>query len=288
VSDTLRRVPPPREERTLGIRDVAARTGVSEGTLRMWESRHGFPGPERLPSGHRRYSERDVQAVVAVVRAREQGLSLPVAIERARRLDEVPRGSVFGALRERFPELHPHALPKRILVRLSHALEDECCARADRPVLFASFQHARFYRSAESRWRELSRTAERAIVFADFRATRPPKNGPAEIALAHADELMREWVIVCDSPNAAACLVGWERPGGMGADRLFETIWTVDRAAVREAARVCVGLVRRIAPELVGDLEGRLADTPPPAGEELRLAVDLTTRMIDYAVDMPR
>ena len=43
----------------LAIRDLVARTGVEQGTLRMWERRHGFPVPERLASGHRRYSERD-------------------------------------------------------------------------------------------------------------------------------------------------------------------------------------------------------------------------------------
>ena len=41
----------------LTIREMAARTGVPQGTLRMWETRYGFPVPERLPSGHRRYPE---------------------------------------------------------------------------------------------------------------------------------------------------------------------------------------------------------------------------------------
>ena len=32
------------EELTIG--DVAERTGVTEGSLRMWETRYGFPEPE--------------------------------------------------------------------------------------------------------------------------------------------------------------------------------------------------------------------------------------------------
>ena len=40
----------------LTIREVVQRTGVEAPTLRMWEQRHGFPDPQRLPSGHRRYS----------------------------------------------------------------------------------------------------------------------------------------------------------------------------------------------------------------------------------------
>ena len=70
----------------LAMGDLVGRTGVPEGTLRMWERRHGFPVPERLPSGHRRYRESDVELVLRVVRERETGLSLAAAIyERAQR-----------------------------------------------------------------------------------------------------------------------------------------------------------------------------------------------------------
>ena len=48
---------------TLTIGDLAARTGLTTATLRMWESRHGFPVPTRLDSGHRRYDEHDVGQV---------------------------------------------------------------------------------------------------------------------------------------------------------------------------------------------------------------------------------
>ncbi|HEY2317872.1 MAG TPA: MerR family transcriptional regulator, partial [Solirubrobacteraceae bacterium] len=75
----------------LSIGQVAAQTGVAEGTLRMWEARHGFPTPQRLASGHRRYSADDLERVVSVARARAAGLSLEAAIARARRLDTEPR-----------------------------------------------------------------------------------------------------------------------------------------------------------------------------------------------------
>ena len=44
---------------SLTIGELAERTGLSPTTLRMWEQRHGFPTPVRLPSGHRRYEESD-------------------------------------------------------------------------------------------------------------------------------------------------------------------------------------------------------------------------------------
>ncbi len=48
-----------------------------------------------------------------------------------------------------------HGRLKRTLIALSHAIEDECAARAERPLLFGSFQRERFYRDSEPRWREL-------------------------------------------------------------------------------------------------------------------------------------
>ena len=39
----------------LKIGELAEQVGVRPATLREWERRHGFPTPERLLSGHRRY-----------------------------------------------------------------------------------------------------------------------------------------------------------------------------------------------------------------------------------------
>jgi DNA-binding transcriptional MerR regulator len=268
----------------LSIGDIAQRAGISEGTLRMWETRYGFPSPRRLPSGHRRYSEHDLAGVVSVLRAREQGLSLPTAIDRARRLEAEPRPSVYGTLRDTFPHLNPQVLPKPALLWLSRAIEDECCARAPRPLLFACFQHERFYRHVEARWRELARTSDRAVVMADFHRLRKPRHAPAEVPILGSEPLMREWVVVCDAPELPACLVGWERPPTPGGRRVFETLWTVEPLVVRQAARACRDLAARRAPALVADLRERLADAPPAPGErQLRLAVELATRLLAYA-----
>src|SRR6476659_2680948 len=64
----------------LTIGDLSERTGVATATLRMWESRHGFPRPQRLESGHRRYAETDVGLVRQVLRGRDAGARLEVAI----------------------------------------------------------------------------------------------------------------------------------------------------------------------------------------------------------------
>lgn len=269
----------------LTIREVASRTGVSAATLRMWESRYGFPAPERLPSGHRRFTEEDVERVRRVVADREAGLSMRAAIERAMGRRTEPETSIFAALRRRRPDLLPYVLPKRTLIALSHAIEDECCARAERPVLLASFQRARFYRDAESRWRELARTAHAAVVFASFPERRDPDGGPVEVPVDPSHPTLREWALVCDAPDYAAFLAAWERPGQDEApdlDRRFETIWSVEPELVREAAHVAAGIATAAAPDLGPLLNPRLADTPPPASDEMRLVSALTSRMVAY------
>jgi MerR family transcriptional regulator, light-induced transcriptional regulator len=267
------------------MREMSARSGISEATLRMWEARHGFPQPRRMSSGHRRYSEQDLARVRAVVRGRARGLSLQAAIDLAHDAgdDQVP--SVFASLRSHYPELETQVLSKRAMLAMSHAIEDECLARAERPLLFGCFQRERFYRASESRWRELARTAERAVVLADFGRARQPESGPVEIPIDSSDPVAREWAIVCESPSFGACLTGWERPGedGNRGERVFEAAWTIEAPAVRLAAQVCLRLAATAAPELVEDLAERLDSTPVAREHELRSAIQLSTRMVRYA-----
>ena len=65
----------------LSTAQLAERTGVPAGTLRMWESRYEFPTPVRLPGGHRRYSDDDVEQIREVARLRAEGLSMIAAIQ---------------------------------------------------------------------------------------------------------------------------------------------------------------------------------------------------------------
>ncbi|HSO99783.1 MAG TPA: DICT sensory domain-containing protein [Solirubrobacteraceae bacterium] len=266
----------------LTIREVSARTGISEGTLRMWETRYSFPTPARLASGHRRYSQLQLAQVRAVVRAREQGLSLPGAIEHARTIAAGKRPSVFAALRSTFPYLRPQLMGKPALLALSEAIEDECQAQAAQALLIGCFQTERNYRDAEPRWREMARTAEQTIVLADFERTRRPRGGPAEVAIPPSDPLSREWVLVCESPGFGACLSAWERLGRRG-ERQFEMVWTVERSVVRFAARVCCELAAEHAPAVVEGLSERLAEPAPSSPPEVRSAVELLSRMVLYA-----
>jgi DICT domain-containing protein/predicted DNA-binding transcriptional regulator AlpA len=272
------------DDGTLSIRDVVARTGVSAATLRVWESRYGFPVPERLPSGHRRYTRADCDAIARVLAERARGVALHAAIERVRSMPADADPSLFAALRRARPQLAPQVLSKRALVAFSHAIEDEVCARADRPLLFGAFQQERFYRASEPRWRELARTAELAIAFADFERKRIRRRGVCELPLDLDAPLRREWALVCDGEELSVALTAWEvraaRPVA-DHDRSFELVWTVEPDAVRHVARQAAALAASVDPALVRERAGRLEERPVPP-PDLDSVMALMRRCIGY------
>jgi DICT domain-containing protein/predicted DNA-binding transcriptional regulator AlpA len=276
----------PPSHHGLGIGEVVERTGVAEATLRMWERRYGFPAPERLASGHRRYDEREIELIRAVSAKRAAGLTLPVAIEQANREGSEPAASVYAALRHRRPDLEPRVLLKPMMLALSHAIEDEALARAERLMVFGSFQRERFYRQTQVRWKELARTAEVAVVFADFARLRSPRAAPVEVPVPREHPLNREWALVCEGHDFALCLTGWEHPAsGKGSDgtRRFEAIWSVEPEVVREASRICCAIAATRRPTVADVARARL-ESPPSAAQEsqLRLASAVTARMLAH------
>src|SRR3712207_372804 len=92
---------PPGDMLTIG--ELARRTGVNVATLRMWETRHGFPVPRRRPSGHRRYDESAVGRVLQVQRLKDRGVRLESAIAQAAAEPDAPVASVYAELRQRHP-----------------------------------------------------------------------------------------------------------------------------------------------------------------------------------------
>jgi MerR family transcriptional regulator, light-induced transcriptional regulator len=271
----MRRVSTP-PGRSIG--ELAAATGVAPGTLRMWEARHGFPEPRRHGSGDRRYGPDDAARVTQVLRERERGLSLAAAIERVRGWSPAVAPTLFAALRERQPELQPRRLPLPAMLALSRAIEDECLARAARPVLAASFQRERPYRLAERRWRELARSAALAFVLADFPRPRDPGSGPAEVPLDPDAPAAREWSVVCVDEHLTACLAGWEQPRE-GGERAFEAVWSTDPDAVTATLRAAARLA---GPGLAGRVEEILGGLSLVGAGTNAATLSLAGRMVGY------
>jgi DICT domain-containing protein len=270
----------------LSTAQLARRTGVTPGTLRMWESRFGFPAPPRQPGRHRRYRQRDVELVREVLRLRAEGFALGAAIERARAGAAASPTSLFAELRRRHPEIQPAALVKRALLRLSRAIEDEYRAQGSSGLLLASFQHERFYRQTERRWRELARGAALAVALADFAGLAEPAGGPIEVPIERGRPLADEWTLVVDSPSAHACLAAWEhvdQEGPADARRRFEVVWSFDPEVVRSSSRIAAELVRATAPAVANSIELSLpADPASPTAADLRFATALANRIVSY------
>jgi DICT domain-containing protein len=273
-------------EPNLTIGELARRTGLTPPVLRMWETRHGFPVPHRLASGHRRYSDEHVEQVQQVLRRRDAGIRLDVAIAEA--LGSTPPGasSVFAEIRRQHPRLAPYRLKKSTLLALSWALEDEFCARAERPVLFGAFQTDRFYEASAPRWRELARVARSTMVLGDFAAPEEfPRGGPIPVPLGADAPMRREWVVVCDAPGLSACLSAWELPGQTTVpdrQRTFESLWTVDPRAVRDAARVCAQVAQSSGVPEAQLLLHDLSDEPVAVVPDIAGATALMNRVVAY------
>jgi len=273
-------------EPVLTIGELSERTGVAAATLRSWEQRYGFPAPARQGGGHRRYDDSQVAQVVEVARLRQAGLPVRTAIATARESGAPPARSFFAALRSTGAGLRSHTLGKPALQAVTSAIEDECLAQARRPVLIGAFQRARFFRQSEARWRELARTAEQSVVFADFDGAGTPAGHPVEVPLAVDSPVRREWVLVCDAPGFSACVAGWELPSPPGSadhDRRFETVWTLDPGAVRAATRVGIALLQESDPGLADTVASSLATGTGPASPDLERATALFARIVDYA-----
>jgi DICT domain-containing protein len=276
----------------LQIKDVAELTGLTSGTIRAWEQRFGFPVPARTNAGYRQYTQDDVEALRRVIAYRRRGLSVAAAIERAQESGEPSdRPSIYAAVVASDPASRPQVLRKSSLVAISRAIEHETLARAAEPVLFATFQYARFFRAVEPRYRRLAAVADVAAVFADFDAVSHPDGGPAQIPIGADEALGNEWAVIVDAPGYAACLLAWEHPsvtraGGVDdLDRRFEAVWTLDAYATRRAATVAAQLVRRVDPDYGARCLAVLADRPLAVEAPAPGLTALANRVVAYLED---
>lgn len=274
---------PPAATAELTIGELARRTGIAAHTLRMWETRYGFPVPLRRPSGHRRYDESVVDLVRLVARRREMGVSLSTAIADVNARVSVGPPSLFAGMRRLHPHLPVRRLRKRTLTAVCHAMEDESQSLADHPLLIGAFQDASYYQGSEQRWREFARTARGAWVLANFDDVQTAGE-PVQVHLPARSPMLGEWSLVVLADEVPLCLAAWELPGQTGVrddERLFEAVWSLDPVVVLDAAR----LMETVMLELDVDVSvlTHVLDRPgylPPG--DLVHASSVFTRVVAY------
>ena len=270
----------------LAIKEVAARTGIAAGTIRMWEQRYGFPVPERTTAGYRIYSEDDVDSLRRVLAYRERGLSVPAAVDRARTGDlATDRPSLYGVLAASESPPPAQVLKKRTLIAVSRAIEEETLSRSASPIVVAAFQNERNYRAVEHRYLAMARTADAVLVFADFAALGGGGDAPVEVPLVPGDALGNEWAVVVDAPGYGACLLGWEQPRAQpvaNLERTFEAMWTLDPRLVRRAVQVGATLARRADAALGDRMDALLAERPLALEQPSPALTGVTNRIVGY------
>ena len=273
----------------LTIAELAREIDLTPATLRAWEARHGFPHPSRGAGGHRRYRPDDLEAIRSVLAARRSGATLRAAIARVQAAGPEPATSVFAALRRGPRRIETRQASKRAMVALSRALEDECSTRAEQGLLVGAFQKRRFYAQAEERWRDLTRPARLAVVFADFARVRRPGDGPAEVPIARDLPFEQEWAIVYLAPRNSALLLGRELPGAAAVDpeRRFEFVWSAQPELVLQALEAAVHLAEQTAPAVASELASELASFPGPLALDPEFVTALTNRMVAYLDPLP-
>jgi hypothetical protein len=103
------------------------------------------------------------------------------------------------------------------------------------------------------------------------------------VPLPTSTALVREWAVVCDGPELAAVLAGWERPEGTaGRDRCFEAVWSADPHVVRDAALVALALAAEHGGDQWSAVAGQLPGVVDDAAVALRRATALTNRIVAY------
>jgi MerR family transcriptional regulator, light-induced transcriptional regulator len=71
---------------TYNLKAVVRETGLKPDTLRAWERRYGVPAPQRTDSGHRLYSQHDIDTLKWLLVRQNEGMSISRAVELWHRL----------------------------------------------------------------------------------------------------------------------------------------------------------------------------------------------------------
>ena len=96
------------------LKAVVTETGLKPDTLRAWERRYGLPAPTRTPSGHRLYSQNDIDLLHWLLARQSEGLSISRAVEMRQRMMSEGNGNseqAAAATGQLLPSTAPAATP---------------------------------------------------------------------------------------------------------------------------------------------------------------------------------
>ena len=114
----------------MNIGEVAAETGVTAKSIRYYESINLIPAPARTESGYRQYSDRDVQILHFIKRARGLGFSVAEVAELLSLYQDRDRASaeVKGIVEARLTEIDQKITELESMRTTLRTLADRCRA----------------------------------------------------------------------------------------------------------------------------------------------------------------
>jgi DICT domain-containing protein len=135
---------------------------------------------------------------------------------------------------------------KRLLLPMSHHLENRALRIGEGAVLLAAFQDARHFTARTAvRYRALHQGASLVAALGVGLDTEPVE-GVRGASITDDDRLAREWSVIVVAPHFAGALVAQDLgDDGADADRRFAFATTYRRDLVIAAART---LLERVAP----------------------------------------
>lgn len=77
----------PADTPIYNLKAVVQETGLKPDTLRAWERRYGLPAPQRTDSGHRLYSQNDIDLLKWLMARQEEGMNISRAVELWRQVE---------------------------------------------------------------------------------------------------------------------------------------------------------------------------------------------------------
>jgi DNA-binding transcriptional MerR regulator len=123
---------------TYNLKAVVHETGLKPDTLRAWERRYGVPAPPRTDSGHRLYSQHDIDTLKWLLLRQHEGMSISRAVELWRRMEQDGLDPLATGLEtprppeSRSPQSPAASLPVRpegdAIAALRHAWVSACLA----------------------------------------------------------------------------------------------------------------------------------------------------------------
>ena len=99
---------------TYNLKAVVRETGLKPDTLRAWERRYGVPAPQRTDSGHRLYSQHDIDTLKWLLVRQNEGMSISRAVELWHRLETDGLDPLTAAVApgtQRLPEVRRELAP---------------------------------------------------------------------------------------------------------------------------------------------------------------------------------